>query len=239
MSRHPLNKSSVDELPKCRSLIYKALTQPSPGGRGLSQNFHMMKTWLLLMVLLVGCGSGIPKLKPLPPDAVILAFGDSLTYGTGATAEESYPAVLQTLVGRTVIRSGIPGEATAESLQRLPDVLDEFSPKLMILCIGGNDFLRQLGEQQAADNIRAMIKLAKEKGMDVVLVGVPKFGLMLSPPTFYREIAAEFAIPYDDGIMRKVLLSPDLKSDEIHPNAKGYRLFAETVANLLKKAGAI
>jgi len=198
-----------------------------------------MKALLLLVFLLVGCGSGVPKLKPLPPDAVILAFGDSLTYGTGATAEESYPAVLQTLVGRTVIRSGIPGEATAESLERLPDVLDEYSPSLMILCIGGNDFLRQLGEQQAADNIRAMIRLAKEKGVEVVLVGVPKFGLMLKPAKFYQQIADEFNIPNEDGIMHKILVSRDLKSDEIHPNAKGYRLFAEEVALLLKKAGAV
>jgi len=198
-----------------------------------------MNILLLFFLLLLGCGSSVPKLGPLPQDAVILAFGDSLTYGTGANAEESYPAVLQTLLGRTVIRSGVPGEVTAESLERLPGALGEYSPKLMILCIGGNDFLRQLGEQQAADNIRAMIKLAKDKGVEVVLVGVPKFGLMLSPPDFYRQIAEEFHIPYDDGIMHKVLINRDLKSDEIHPNAQGYRLFAKTIAALLKKAGAV
>jgi len=198
-----------------------------------------MKGLLCFFLLLVGCGPSVPKLGPLPQDAVILAFGDSLTYGTGVNAEESYPAVLQTLVGHPVIRSGVPGEVTEESLARLPDVLDQNTPKLMILCIGGNDFLRQLGEQQAADNIRAMIRLARDKGVEVVLVGVPKFGLMLSPPEFYRQIAEEFHIPYENGIMHKVLLSPELKSDEIHPNAKGYHLFAETIAALLKKAGAV
>ena len=194
---------------------------------------------LLLLLLLVGCGTSVPKLGPLPQDAVILAFGDSLTYGTGANEEESYPAVLQGLVGRTVIRSGVPGEVTEESLARLPDVLAEYSPQLMILCIGGNDFLRQLSEQQAAENIRTMIRLAKEKGVDVVLVGVPKFGIMVSPPDFYKQIAAEFHIPYEGGIMHEILLSRELKSDGIHPNALGYRLFAEAVAALLKKAGAV
>jgi acyl-CoA thioesterase-1 len=194
---------------------------------------------LLLLLLLVGCGAGVPKLGLLPQDAVILAFGDSLTYGTGAAAEESYPAVLQGLLGRTVIRSGVPGEVTAESLARLPEVLDEHSPKLLILCIGGNDFLRQLSERQAAENIRAMVRLAKDRGVDVVLVGVPKFGIMVSPPDFYQQIAEEFHIPYEGGVLHEILLSRELKSDGIHPNASGYRLFAEAVAALLKKAGAV
>jgi lysophospholipase L1-like esterase len=198
-----------------------------------------MKAIILFLLLLVGCGPSVPKIAHLPDDAVILAFGDSLTYGTGATAEESYPAVLQSLVGRTVIRSGVPGEVTAESLLRLPDALDEYSPNLMVLCIGGNDFLQQRGEKQAADNIRAMIRLAKDKGVDVVLVGVPKFGLMLTPPEFYAQIAEEFNIPYEDDIMHKILVSKSLKSDEIHPNPQGYHLFAEAVAALLKKSGAI
>ncbi len=198
-----------------------------------------MKILLLLLVFLTGCGPGVPKLPSLAQDAVILAFGDSITYGSGAGEGESYPAVLQSLLGRTVINAGVPGEITAESLARLPDVLDEQNPKLLILCIGGNDFLRGMDERQAADNIRAMIRLAREKGAEVVLVGVPKFGIMLSPPEFYRKIAEEFRIPYEGDIMRRILVNRDLKSDEVHPNAKGYRLFAEAVAELLKKSGAV
>ncbi len=195
----------------------------------------------LILLFIVGCGPSVPAMVPLPPDAVILAFGDSLTYGTGTDSEqESYPAVLQQLIGRSVINSGVPGEVTAESLERLPEVLDEFEPKLMILCIGGNDFLRQLSENQAAENIRAMIRLAKDKGVDVILVGVPKFGLTVSPPAFYAQIAKEFQLPYEDGVMHEILLSNALKADDkIHPNAQGYRRFAEAVADLLKRAGAI
>ena len=199
----------------------------------------MMRSLLLLLFLLAGCGPAVPKLGHLPSDAVILAFGDSLTYGTGAGEGESYPAVLQELVGRTVVRSGVPGEITAESLSRLPEVLEQTNPKLMVLCIGGNDFMRVMSLSAAQDNIRAMIRLAKEKGVEVVLVGVPKFGITLSPPEFYQQIAEEFRIPYEGEVMHKILLSPDLKADEVHPNAKGYRLFAESVAALLKKAKAV
>lgn len=198
----------------------------------------MIKILLLLpALLLAGCSS--PKLAPLPQDAVILAFGDSITYGTGAGEGENYPAVLQGLLGRTVVRSGVSGETTVESLRRLPEVLDAEQPKLMVLCIGGNDFLHRLSEQQAADNIRAMVRLTQAKGVAVVLVGVPQFGWSLSPPRFYRDIAQEFNLPYEGDVMHEILLSRDLKADEVHPNAKGYRVFAEAVAALLKKAGAI
>lgn len=194
---------------------------------------------LLLLLLTGGCGSSVPTLKPLATDAVVLAFGDSLTYGTGAPAGDSYPDVLQALIGRTVVRSGVPGEVTAESLQRLPEVLENTNPQLLLLCIGGNDFLRMNSERRVASNIREMIKLAQSKGTEVVLIGVPKFGLTLSPPELYSQIAEEFNIPYESQIMHKILVSPKLRSDDVHPNTEGYRVFAAAIEQLLKKAKAI
>ena len=194
---------------------------------------------LLLVMLLAACGTDHPKLARLSPDAVVLAFGDSLTYGTGAEEKDSYPAVLQRLISRTVVKAGVPGEVTADGLARLPDALDEHAPKLLILCHGGNDLLRNLGEQQAAANIRAMITLAKAQGVDVVLVGVPKAGLLLSSAEFYKSIAQEFAIPYEAVALSDILASRTLKSDTVHPNAQGYRKLAEALASLLKESGAI
>ena len=194
---------------------------------------------LLLVLLFTACGADHPKLPRLSQEAVVLAFGDSLTYGTGVAEQDSYPAVLQHLISRTVVRAGVPGEVTAAGLARLPDALDEHVPKLLILCHGGNDFLRNLGEQQAAANIRAMITLAKAKGVAVVLVGVPKAGLLLSPPEFYEEIAQEFGIPYEAATLSDILMSRALKSDTVHPNAQGYRKLAEALAGLLRESGAI
>lgn len=194
---------------------------------------------LLLVLLFTACGADHPKLPRLSQEAVVLAFGDSLTYGTGVAEQDSYPAVLQHLISRTVVRAGVPGEVTAAGLARLPDALDEHAPKLLILCHGGNDFLRNLGEQQAAANIRAMITLAKAKGVAVVLVGVPKAGLLLSPPEFYEEIAQEFGIPYEAATLSDILMSRALKSDTVHPNAQGYRKLAEALAGLLRESGAI
>ncbi len=198
----------------------------------------MRVVWLALLLVLVGCGK-TPQLSKLPADAVVLAFGDSLTFGTGASPEESYPVVLEKLIGRHVESAGVPGEVTAEGLQRLPEVLEETKPKLMLLCHGGNDLLRKSGEAQAAANLRSMVSLAKSKGIEVVLIAVPKPGLLLSPPEYYEKIAAEFKLPIEAAVLRSIIASPDLKSDTIHPNAAGYKKMADAIASLLKQAKAI
>ena len=193
---------------------------------------------LLVIMLLAGCGKG-PQVAPLGSNDVVLAFGDSLTFGTGASPAESYPVQLQSLIGRKVVNAGVPGEISGDGLQRLPEVLDEVQPKLLILCHGGNDFLRKLGEAAVASNVRAMIRLAQQKGIGVVLIATPEPGLSLSPPDFYAEIAKEFAIPFNDDALKSTLRDNALKSDLIHPNARGYAQMAQAVAALLKKAGAI
>ncbi len=169
----------------------------------------------------------------------MLAFGDSLTFGTGAAEEESYPARLGALIGRKVVRAGVPGEVSESGLERLPAALDEHAPKLLILCHGGNDFLRKLPKDKAAENVRAMIRLAKGRGIDVALIGTPGPGLGVTPPAFYAEIAKKFGIPYEGEVLGRVLKDKSLKSDPVHPNAQGYRLIAEKVAELIRKAGAV
>ena len=191
-----------------------------------------------LLLLASGCGQQA-KIAALPADAVVLAFGDSLTYGTGASESESYPAQLAKLSGRRVVREGIPGEVSATGLQRLPGALDEHRPRLLLLCHGGNDFLRRLPKAEAAANVRAMIRLAQSRGIDVLLIGTPEFGFLLTPPDFYAEIAKEFRIPYEGEVLSKILRDSNLKSDQIHPNAAGYRLMAQRVYELLKRSGAV
>lgn len=194
---------------------------------------------LLLVAALASCGQKVPRLPPVGPGEVIVAFGDSLTYGTGAAEQESYPAVLAQLIQRNIVRAGVPGETTGGALARLDHVLDEHRPALVIVCLGGNDMLRKLDDTQTRNNLREIIKTIRQRGVTVALVGVPKPALIASAPAFYAELAQEFDIPYDGKVVTEVLYRAELKSDPIHPNAKGYRRIAEAIAELLKKAGAV
>ena len=190
-------------------------------------------------LLIAACHTGTPQLKKLPPDVVVLAFGDSLTYGTGALPGQSYPAVLQKIISRTVINAGVPGETTSEGLARLPRFLDKYHPALVLLCLGANDMIRGLDEGAAAENLKEMIRMAEKQGAQVVLIGVPRPTLLVNTPEFYRQIAEEFSLPYAENIMRDVLKKNSLKSDFIHPNAKGYQKLAEGIAGFLRKTGAL
>ncbi len=194
--------------------------------------------WAVLVFLLCGC-SERARLEPLPSDAVVLAFGDSLTFGTGAAEDESYPAQLEKMIGRRVVRAGVPGEVTAQALERLPAALDEHAPRLLLLCIGGNDFLQRLGNAQAERNVREMVKLARSRGIAVLLIGTPEPGFTVSPPAFYADIAKQYRLAYEQSIIGEVLKDRTLKSDPIHPNAQGYKRIAERLAASLKELGAI
>jgi len=192
-----------------------------------------------IAVALAGCGETVPRVPKLGANDVVVAFGDSLTYGTGAADNESYPAVLAQLIGRQVVRSGVPGEITAQGLRRLPSVIEEHRPRLVIVCLGGNDMLRKVADAEIRQNLRAIIRALKERGIAAVLVGVPKPALITSAPEFYGEIAREFGIPYEGKVVTSVMYAPDMKADPIHPNAKGYRRIAEAIAELLRSAGAV
>jgi lysophospholipase L1-like esterase len=193
---------------------------------------------LCVLAALAACGKK-PQLPRLGPDDVVLAFGDSLTFGTGARDEESYPDVLAALIRRKVVRAGVPGEVTAQGLRRLSQALDTHRPKIVLLCLGGNDMLRRVNDATIVANLRAMIAQARKHGTTVVLLGVPRPALFGGAATFYADLADEYGLAYEGEVINSVLRDPGLKSDPIHPNAAGYRRIAEAVAALLRQHGAL
>ncbi len=178
------------------------------------------------------------KMNTLLPNDTILAFGDSLTYGHNASHKESYPTLLSSLLGHKVINAGINGDTSYEGLQRLPKLLEDTSIKLMILWFGGNDMLQQHSTAHLKSNLKTMIQMAKDKGIDVLLISVPNLNLFgLEPLVLYEEIAEEENIPLLGGVLASILSQPKLKSDQIHPNALGYKKIANRVQQALKENG--
>ena len=177
------------------------------------------------------------------PGATVLALGDSITHGTGAPAGASYPVELARLTGWQVVNAGVPGDTAAQVLARLPALLAEHRPALVILGAGGNDLLRRLPESDVEASLRRAIGLARDAGAQVVLVGVPRptvaarLGAGLEDHPLFERLASELGIPLHGAGWARVLGDASLRSDAIHANAAGYRAFAEGLAATLREAG--
>jgi len=172
----------------------------------------------------------------LPLDTKIVAFGDSLTQGYGVLPEQSYPAVLAERLHVEVVNEGISGETSAQGLARLASVLDRTRPDILVLCHGGNDILRQNETRQTKANISAMVQLAQDRGIYVLLVGVATLDIVrFSVPSFYYEIAKERSLIIEDESLKAVQEGETLRGDAVHPNAQGYALMAEKIALLLSE----
>lgn len=196
----------------------------------------MCRFSLLWVLLLAGCGG--PTLAPLPPDGVILAFGDSLTQGVGAGKGEDYPSVLAALSGVQVTNAGRSGEQTPEGRQRLPGVLADAQPDLLLLLLGGNDVLRNRSPASIKSNLAAMIEMARGQGTQVVLIAVPEKALFSRSAPLYRELAGEQGVMLVEELVGELLRTPAYKSDPIHLNAEGYRVLAMELDKRLRAAGA-
>lgn len=175
-------------------------------------------------------------IKPFPKEGVILAFGDSLTYGYGAPADQSYPFLLERSIGRKVINAGIPGELSSQGLKRLPSLLEHYHPALLLLCHGGNDILQNQDSERLQSNLRDMIAIAQSQNVDVMLIGVPEFSIaFLTSHPLYKEVAKEYNLPIENEILGNVLSDSHNKSDQVHPNAQGYAIMAKAIEEKLRE----
>ena len=184
-----------------------------------------------LAISLLACRA--EKLAAVPAGSPVLVLGDSLSYGTGASAQEDYPTLLAASTGWKMINEGVPGHTSADGLARLPGLLEENAPKVLMIELGGNDFLRSVPTRETIANLKAMIETAKAQNIAVWLVAIPEFSPVkaafggLTDHPLYEKLAEETGVILIQNVFSDVLSKNSLKADQIHPNAQGYRAVAE------------
>jgi lysophospholipase L1-like esterase len=197
---------------------------------------------LVVLLLAIACG-GTKKEVALPAGSRVLALGDSLTAPHGIKPGEDWPTLLAQKTGWVVINAGISGDTSAGALGRLPGLLEEHQPQLVLVSLGGNDMLRKLPQAQTVANLGRMLDLAKASGAKTVLLATPKPSITgavfnnLSPADFYADVAKDKKVPLIADALPEVLSDTALKSDQLHPNAAGHALLAEKIHADLKKIG--
>lgn len=191
-----------------------------------------MKKVLLLLVI-IGAGVYFLRSEPMPVNignngTRIVAFGDSLTAGYGAPKELSYPSRLAARVKRPVINLGLSGDTAINAPNRLADVLAS-DPYMVLIEFGANDFMRSLSFEESIRAIEKIVEQVQAAGAIAVIVDTGGYALMSRYTKAYKRIAKEKKAVFVPAIMDGIMNKPSLKSDQIHPNDKGYQLIADKV----------
>ena len=166
---------------------------------------------------------------------MILAFGDSLTYGFGVAHNLSYPKHIENKTDFKVINAGVNGEYSHSGLERLSKLLNKHKPHTVILCHGANDILNRLPSSRLKGNLLAMIDLIKESAAKILFVGVPDYyHYSFDTHAIYKEVANETNVIFIDNVLTTIASDSSLRNDDVHPNHRGYELMADTFIKILK-----
>lgn len=204
----------------------------------MSRRYRLRAGYFLIAgAFVVACGGEyFDRIRNIrSPGETIICFGDSLTEGVGAGSGEDYPAVLSRALGMPVINAGQRGDTTAQALERLSEAVLGKRPRLVIVLLGGNDFLRQLPRQETRRNLEEIVRRVQAQGAMVAIAGM-RLGLFTDEfSAIFEETADELGALYIPQVMKGILTDAGLRSDPIHPNAAGYRLIAERIGEKVKR----
>ncbi|MEL0017850.1 MAG: arylesterase [Gammaproteobacteria bacterium] len=171
-----------------------------------------------------------------------MVLGDSLSAGYGVKLEESWPSILEknlkaANINIKIINAGISGDTTSGGLFRLPKLLQEYKPNLVILELGGNDGLRGMSIKKIIKkNLDEMIRMSLEDGANVALVGVelpPNYGEQYTSKfkSMYIELADDYNLTLIEGSIKEMVALNLMQADGIHPNTNGHLKIEEEVRN--------
>lgn len=196
----------------------------------------------LLLTSLSGCKPS-PTHTAIPPNATVLALGDSITHGTGAAKGEDWPSLLADTTGWHLVNAGIPGDTAQHARTRLDALLQAHQPTLVIVELGGNDFLQRRSTKLVKEDLRDIVRRSRTAGAQVVLVAVPEPSLLaavasrLSDAELYQALADEESILLIQDVIAEILSDKTHRSDAVHPNAQGYRQMAQAMHGRLQSWG--
>ena len=194
------------------------------------------------IVLVAACGSKARE-GALPPGSRVLALGDSLTEGAGVASGKAWPNLLANRTGWVVINAGVSGDTSGGALRRLPSLLEEHSPALVLVALGGNDMLRRIPQEETIANLAKILAMIKAHGAKPVLLATPKPSVAgavfqnLSAADFYRRVADEQQVTLIEDAIADVLSDPQMKGDPLHPNAAGHAKLSQKIFDALKSIG--
>jgi acyl-CoA thioesterase-1 len=167
--------------------------------------------------------------------SAIVAFGDSLTAGYGAASGQDYPSRLSALIGEVVLNAGVSGDTTEAALARMDEDVLAHNPRIVIVGLGGNDFLHGVDGPSTEAQLRTIVRKIEGGGAMVVLLGFRFPSITTSYEKMYARVAHDEGCLLIPDTLHGILNDPALKSDEIHPNARGYQLMAERIAGPVRK----
>ncbi len=193
-------------------------------------------TVVCLVAVLIATWSGRqpPTITNAPPrNLTIVAFGDSLTEGAGASRGNDYPSQLSRRLGVEIINRGVGGNTTAQALERLERDVLSLNPGIVIVILGGNDFLRGIPRETAERNLATIIERIQASGA-VVVLGELRGNLATGDyGSMYRDLARRYGTALIPDLLDDILSHPGRKADPIHPNDEGYRLMTDRIAAVL------
>jgi lysophospholipase L1-like esterase len=165
----------------------------------------------------------------------IICFGDSLTYGTGASMGKDYPSQLSKMISRPVINAGRPGDTTGSALQRLEKDVLSYSPDIVLITLGGNDLKNGVARDTAFKNLNMIVNLIHNQGARVIIGGLHIPFRDRGFGRGYQKLADETGATLIPNILEGIMGNRELMSDPIHPNDAGYKIMAQRFNKALRQ----
>jgi len=191
--------------------------------------------FFLIIEIVLFFFNNVNKKIILKPNSKILSFGDSITYGYNLKKEQNYPSKLSKLLNIEVVNSGINGNTTEDGLNRIEEEINLISPDLIILCLGGNDFIQKIPVEETKENLIKIIKIIKKKNIKIILIGTPNLNIYgFYSMDFFEDIAKKENIILNNKVLLKIIKNNNLKIDEVHPNEKGYEILSKEISKMIK-----